>query len=63
MLGASGEPVTAGDLLTLEHRLLVFVPRWKRRRVHRPLLARNLGARMETASSYAQIIRGIHGVR
>ncbi len=41
----------------LEHHLLVFVPCWKLRRVQEHLLARNLGERMETASSYAQVIR------
>jgi fatty acid desaturase len=42
----------------LEHHLLVFVPCWKLRSVRELLLARNLGGRMETASSYAQVIRG-----
>lgn len=41
----------------LEHHLLVFVPCWKLRRVQAHLLAKNLAERMETASSYAQVIR------
>jgi fatty acid desaturase len=40
----------------LEHHLLVFVPCWKLREAHRFLLAKNLGARMERARSYAEVI-------
>ena len=36
----------------------MFVPCWKLRGVQELLLAKNLGGRMETASSYAQVIRG-----
>ena len=40
----------------LEHHLLVFVPCWKLGRVHRLLLARGLGGRMERAGSYAEVL-------
>jgi fatty acid desaturase len=40
----------------LEHHLLVFVPCWKLREVQALLLARNLGGRMERASSYAEVL-------
>jgi fatty acid desaturase len=41
----------------LEHHLFVFAPCWKLRRAHAILLARGLGARMETASGYLDVIR------
>jgi fatty acid desaturase len=40
----------------LEHHLMVFVPCWKLPRLHALLLARNLGGRMERASSYAEVL-------
>jgi fatty acid desaturase len=40
----------------LEHHLMVFVPCWKLPRVHALLLARDLGGRMERASSYAEVL-------
>lgn len=36
--------------------LIVFVPCWKLPRVHALLLARDLGGRMERASSYAEVL-------
>jgi fatty acid desaturase len=41
----------------LEHHLFVFAPCWKLRQAHAILLARGLGARMETAASYLDVIR------
>jgi fatty acid desaturase len=40
----------------LEHHLMVFVPCWKLPRLHALLLARDLGERMERASSYAEVL-------
>ena len=40
----------------LEHHLMVFVPCWKLPRIHALLLARELGGRMERASSYAEVL-------
>jgi len=41
----------------LEHHLMVFVPCWKLRRLHAHLLARGLGERIETGSSYLRVLR------
>jgi fatty acid desaturase len=47
----------------LEHHLMVFVPCWKLRRLHAHLLARGLGERIETASSYLRVLRGAASAR
>ena len=41
----------------LEHHLFVFVPCWKLPRAHALLLAKGYGPRMETASSYVEVLR------
>lgn len=41
----------------LEHHLIVFVPCWKLPRVHRLLLAKGYGARMELAPGYPDLVR------
>ncbi|HKA63279.1 MAG TPA: fatty acid desaturase family protein [Methylomirabilota bacterium] len=40
----------------LEHHLMVFVPCWRLPRLHALLLARDLGGRMQRASSYAEVL-------
>jgi len=40
----------------LEHHLMVFVPCWRLPLVHRLLLARHLGDRMERGGGYAEVI-------
>ena len=41
----------------LEHHLLVFVPCWRLGDAHALLLARGLGARMELAAGYWDVVR------
>ena len=40
----------------LEHHLVMHVPCWKLARMHRMLLGRGLGERMETAGTYWQVL-------
>ena len=47
----------------LEHHLMVFVPCWKLRRLRAHLLARGLGERIETASSYLRVLRAAASAR
>jgi len=47
----------------LEHHLFVFVPCWSLRRAHALLLAKGLGARMEIASGYVQVLRRVTATR
>jgi fatty acid desaturase len=43
----------------LEHHLLVFVPCWRLPEVRALLLAKQLGDRIEIASSYAEVVRRV----
>ena len=43
----------------LEHHLVMHVPCWRLRQMHRLLVAKGLGDRMETAPSYWQVIRKV----
>jgi fatty acid desaturase len=43
-------------MIPREHHLLVFVPCWKLRQVHAVLLGKDLGRRMERATSYAEVL-------
>jgi fatty acid desaturase len=47
----------------LEHHLFVFVPCWRLRGVHALLLAKGLGARMEVASGYVEVLRRVTATR
>ena len=47
----------------LEHHLFVFVPCWRLRGVHALLLAKGLGARMEVASGYLEVLRRVTATR
>ena len=47
----------------LEHHLFVFVPCWRLREVHALLLAKGLGARMEIASGYVEVLRRVTATR